>query len=117
MPRETLIGARARQTGKTWPASSGQPIKILKIPNCERLSLNMADRLPSPKSEDDFAIPESPEKLNLPTPRVPLREWNEQSIDPAVVVAAMEAIMQVARSQPDFEAQRLSRKTAIRFTY
>jgi len=77
----------------------------------------MADRLPLPKSEDDFAIPDPPEKLNLPTPRVPLREWNEQSIDAAVVVAAMEAVMRVARLQPDFEAQRLSRKTPVRFTY
>jgi hypothetical protein len=70
-----------------------------------------------PKSEDDFAIPETPEKFNLPTPRVPLREWDELSIDAAVRVAAMEAMIQVARSQPDFEAQRLSRKTAVRFTY
>jgi hypothetical protein len=77
----------------------------------------MADRLPSPKSEEDFSIPESPEKLNLPTPHVPLREWTKESIDPAVMLAAMEAVMQVARSQPDFEAQRLSRKTAVRFTY
>jgi hypothetical protein len=46
-----------------------------------------------------------------------LREWTAQNIDPAVIIAAIEATMQIARSQPDFEARRLARKTAVRFTY
>jgi hypothetical protein len=70
-----------------------------------------------PKSGADSAISETPEKLNLPNPREPLREWTERTIDPAIMIAEMEAIMLVARSQPDFEAQRLSRKSAVRFTY
>jgi hypothetical protein len=77
----------------------------------------MADRQPLPQSGDGSAIPETPEKLKLPTPREPLRNWTEQSMDPTVIIAAMEAVMQVARLQPGFEAQRLSRKTALRFTY
>jgi hypothetical protein len=55
--------------------------------------------------------------LNLPRPLEPLREWSEKSIDPVVLIAAMEAVLQIARSQPDFEAQRLARKTAARFIY
>jgi hypothetical protein len=60
---------------------------------------------------------DAPEKLKLPTPSEPLREWTAQSVDPAVMIGAMEAGMQVARSQPNFEADRLARKTAARFTY
>ena len=55
--------------------------------------------------------------LNFPTSREPLREWTKKSIDPAVMIAAIEAVMQIARSQPDFEEQRLARKTAVRFVY
>jgi hypothetical protein len=77
----------------------------------------MADPQPSPKSASDSETPESSQFLNFPTPQEPLREWTEQNIDPAVMIAAIEAVMQIARSQPDFEAQRLARKTAVRFRY
>jgi hypothetical protein len=65
-----------------------------------------------PKSEDDSAISCRPEILNLPRPHESLREWTEKSIDPGVLIAAMEAVLQIARSQPNFEEQRLARKTA-----
>jgi hypothetical protein len=55
--------------------------------------------------------------LNFPTPPEPLREWTEQYMDPAAMIAAIEAVMQMARSQPDFEAKRLARKTAVRFRF
>jgi hypothetical protein len=55
--------------------------------------------------------------LNFPILREPLREWTEKNINPAVMIAAIEAVMQIARSQPDFEEQRLARKTAVRFVY
>jgi hypothetical protein len=77
----------------------------------------MADPMPLPNSRNDLDTFDAPETLNLPTPSVPLREWTVQSIDPAAMIAAMEAVMQVARSQPDFEADRLARKTSARFSY
>jgi len=55
--------------------------------------------------------------LNFPSPREPLLEWTQQHFDPALMVAAIEAVMEVARLQPNFEAQRLARKTAVRFKY
>jgi hypothetical protein len=60
---------------------------------------------------------DAPEKFNLPTPSEPLREWTEQSIDPTAMIAEMEAVMRVARWHPNFEADRLARKTMARFTY
>jgi len=63
------------------------------------------------------AIPEGPGSLSLPTPSEPLREWTEQEIGPGVMIAAMESMMQVAKSQPDFEFRRLERKTAAKFRY
>jgi hypothetical protein len=77
----------------------------------------MEDPQPWPKSEDGSAIPDKPETLSFPTPHEALREWTAQNIDPAVIIAAIEAVMQIARSQPDFEEQRLARKTAVRFRY
>ena len=71
----------------------------------------------SPKSRDGSANHDHPELLSLPTPREPLREWTEQEIRPGVIVAAMEAVMQVVKSQTDFESQRLARKTATKFKY
>jgi hypothetical protein len=55
--------------------------------------------------------------LNLPTPREPLRAWTEQEIEPSVMIAAMETVIQMAKSQPDFEARRLARKSAVKFRY
>jgi hypothetical protein len=46
-----------------------------------------------------------------------LREWTEQSIEHAVMIAAIETVMQIARLRPDFEEQRLARKTTVRFKY
>jgi hypothetical protein len=69
------------------------------------------------KSKDGSASHEHPELLSLPTPREPLREWTEQEIKPGVMVAAMEAAMQIARSLPDFESRRLARKTVTKFRY
>jgi len=60
---------------------------------------------------------ENPNWLNLPTPREPLRAWTEQEIEPGVMIAAMETVMQLVKSQPDFEARRLARKSAVKFTY
>jgi hypothetical protein len=77
----------------------------------------MADRLPLPNSGNDLKTFDAPEKFNLPTPSEPLREWTEQSIDPTAMIAEMEAVMRVARWHPNFEADRLARKTMARFTY
>ena len=60
---------------------------------------------------------ENPDLLSLPTPREPLREWTEQEIEPGVIIAAMETLMQMVKSQPDFEARRLARKSAVKFRY
>jgi hypothetical protein len=76
----------------------------------------MADQRPWLKSEDASAISDS-ETLKLPTPPEPLRESTEQNIDPAVMLGAIEAMIQIARLQPDFEERRLARKTAVRFRY
>jgi hypothetical protein len=77
----------------------------------------MADPQPSSKSASDSEAPDRLRILNFPTPQEPLREWAKQNIDPAVMIAAIEAMMAIARSQPGFEAQRLARKTAVRFRY
>ena len=77
----------------------------------------MEDPKRSPRSGDISTTPDNPGLLRLPTPREPLREWTEQEIGPGVMIAAMETVMQIARSQPDFEAQRLARKTAAKFRY
>jgi hypothetical protein len=77
----------------------------------------MADRLPLLNSRNDLKAFNEPEKLNLPTPSETLREWTDQSIDSAAMIAAMETVMEVARRQPDFEVNRLARKTAARFIY
>ena len=58
---------------------------------------------------------ENPNWLNLPTPREPLRAWTE--IEPDVMIAVMETLMQLVKSQPDFEARRLARKSAVKFRY
>ena len=46
----------------------------------------MADRLPLLNSGNDLETFDPPEKLKLPTPSETLREWTEQSIDPAVMI-------------------------------
>ena len=76
----------------------------------------MADRQLWPKSKDASTLPEGG-VLNLPTPRDPLREWTDQNVNSDFMIASMEAVMQIARLQPDFEARRLARKSAARFTY
>jgi hypothetical protein len=63
------------------------------------------------------ATRENPDVLRLPIPREPLREWTEQEIEPGVMIAAMETVMQIVKSQPDFEVRRLERKSAVRFRY
>jgi hypothetical protein len=60
---------------------------------------------------------ETPDLLNLPTPGEPLREWTAQEIEPGVMIAVMETVMQIVKSQPDFESRRLARKTAVKFRY
>jgi hypothetical protein len=55
--------------------------------------------------------------LSLPTPGEPLREWTAQEIAPGVLIAEMEMVMQIVKSQPDFESRRLARKTAVKFRY
>jgi hypothetical protein len=77
----------------------------------------MADLQPSSKSEDGSATPDGPGILKFPTPGVPLHEWTERDIYPGVMIGAIEAVMELARSRPDFEAQRLARKTTVRFRY
>jgi hypothetical protein len=71
----------------------------------------------SPRSSDVSLTRENPDLLSLPTPREPLREWTEQEIEPGVLIAAMETVMQMVKSQPDFEARRLARKSAVKFRY
>ena len=63
------------------------------------------------------ATRDDPGSLSLPTPREPLWEWTEQEIEPGVMIAAMESMMRIVKSQPDFEARRLERKTAVKFRY
>jgi hypothetical protein len=38
-------------------------------------------------------------------------------IEPSVMIAMMETVMQIAKLQPDFESRRLARKTAVKFRY
>ena len=71
----------------------------------------------SPKSRDVSATRENPDLLSLPIPREPLREWTQQEIEPGVMIAAMETMMQIVKSQPDFEARRLERKSPVKFRY
>ena len=75
----------------------------------------MEDPEPLPRSTDVSAIRDNPDSLRLPTPREPLREWTEQEIEPSVMIAEMESMMRTVQSQPDFEAKRLERKTAVKF--
>jgi len=77
----------------------------------------MEDPQPLPRSRDVSAIRDNPDSLSLPTPREPLREWTEQEIKPEFIIAAMETLMQIAKARPDFEAQRLERKTPVKFKY
>jgi hypothetical protein len=77
----------------------------------------MGDPERSPRSRDVSATREDPGSLNLPIPREPLREWTEGEIEPGVMIAAMESMMRVVKSQPDFEARRLERKSAAKFRY
>jgi hypothetical protein len=63
------------------------------------------------------ATRDHPGSLSLPTPGEPLREWTEREIEPGVMIAAMESMMHVVKSQPDFEARRLERKTGAKFRY
>ena len=60
---------------------------------------------------------ENPELLSLSTPGEPLREWTAEEIEPSVMIAMMETVMQIAKLQPDFESRRLARKTAVKFRY
>jgi len=93
-----------------WPRT-----EILKIQSCRRLFLNMEDPERSPRSRDASLGCENPDWLNLPTPREPLRAWTE--IEPGVMIAEMETLMQLVKSEPDFEARRLARKSAVKFRY
>jgi len=77
----------------------------------------MGDLKRSRKSGDDLAVGDQPELLRLPTPAEALHQWTEQDIGPRVMIDAMETMIQIARSQPDFEARRLARKTTKRFEY
>ncbi len=53
--------------------------------------------------------------LRLPVLREPLREWHD--LDPEMTIAASEALIEVVRHQPGFEAERLARKVPVRFVY
>ena len=46
-----------------------------------------------------------------------VRAWTEQEIEPGVMIAVMEAVMEMVKSHPDFEARRLARKSAVKFRY
>jgi hypothetical protein len=71
----------------------------------------------SPRSRDAYATREDPDLLSLPTPREPLREWTEREIESGAMIVAMETVIQLVKSQPDFEARRLERKSAVKFRY
>ena len=60
---------------------------------------------------------ETPDLLSLSTPGEPLREWTAREIEPGVMIAVMETVMQIVKSQPDFESRRLARKTSVKFKY
>ena len=77
----------------------------------------MGDPERSTRSRDVSATCDEANWLSLPTPREPLREWTEGEIEPGVMIAAMESMMRAVKSQPDFEARRLERKTAAKFRY
>ena len=99
-----------------WQDIVGEPLtEAFKIPSGRRLFLNMGELERSLKSKDRSVSHDHPELLSLPTPREPLREWTE--IKPGVIVAAVEAVMRIARSLPHFESRRLARKTATKFRY
>jgi hypothetical protein len=46
-----------------------------------------------------------------------LREWTVEHFDPEAVIRAMEALIDAARTHPDFEAQRLRNKNPVRFRF
>ena len=77
----------------------------------------MEDPERSPRSKDVSKTCENPELLSLSTPGEPLREWTAEEIEPSVMIAMMETVMQIAKLQPDFESRRLARKTAVKFRY
>ena len=77
----------------------------------------MEDPERSPRSRDVSKTGDNPELLSLPTPGEPLWEWTAQEIEPSVMIAVMETVMQIVKSQPDFESRRLARKTAVKFRY
>ena len=77
----------------------------------------MEDPERSPRSSGVSLTRENPDLLSLPIAGEPLREWTEQEIEPGVIIAAMETVMQMVKSQPDFEARRLARKSAVKFRY
>jgi hypothetical protein len=70
-----------------------------------------------PRSRDESATRENLDLLSLPIPRRRLRDWTAQEIEPGVMIAAMETVMQIVKCQPDFEARRLERKSAVKFRY
>jgi len=77
----------------------------------------MEDPERSVRSRDVSKTGDNADLPSLPTPGETLREWTAQEIEPGVVIAEMETLIQIAKSQPDFESRRLARKTAVRFRY
>src|SRR5262245_36294836 len=108
-PRAIQLDEPPRLTGRTWSVFFVPRIEILKIPNCGRLFLSMEVPEPSTRSRDVSVTRDNPDTLSLPSPREPLREWTEREIEPGVMIAAMESMMRLVQSQPDFEARRLER--------
>jgi hypothetical protein len=75
----------------------------------------MADQKRKPKSEEDL----KPNKddlgiLNLPSPSKPLREWDVE-LPQEAMLQAMEVMIKIARAHPDFEEHRLRAKNLERF--
>jgi hypothetical protein len=112
--------ATRRTTETDWQDIAGLVMAAdlsLEDPELGAIISDMEESKRSLRSNDESETRENSDLLRLPTPREPLREWTEQEIKPEFIIAAMEILMQIAKARPDFEAQRLERKTPVKFKY
>jgi hypothetical protein len=77
----------------------------------------MAKPKPGQRLEDVSKTPQDRNRLVFPVVHQPLRPWTAEEIGEEVMLESMELLTQVARSAPDFEANRLRGKNAQRFRF
>jgi hypothetical protein len=77
----------------------------------------MAEPKPGQKLENVSQTPPDRNQLNFPVVHEPLRPWTAEEIGEEVMLESMELLTQVARSAPDFEANRLRGKNAQPFRF